>query len=433
MNDPPPRRVVLTGTGLVTPLGTDADSVWAALAAGCSGVRTLQAFDASALPVQFGGEIDGFDVGRYIDKKDRKRIVPMPRTVHLGVAAAQLAVADAGNLKEIVDPARFGVVLGVSTVGSDLEELQAAAVTSYNPAAGEVDLARWGRDGVPQIPPTWLLNHVPNMTACHVSILHNAQGPNNTLTQSDIASLLALGEAFGMVRQGRADAVLAGGADAKLVTLTLARHCTFAPLSRRNEAPELACRPFERHRDGLVLGEGACVFAVEELDHARRRGAKIVAEVRGFGAAFDAGRTGEGLARAVRAALRQANVSPAELDHVSAHGYGTRTDDIWEARGLLQVLGRENADLPVYAAKAATGDLGTAAGAAELAFSLLALARGTLPGTLNYDEPDPDCPLNVSRAARPVRRRHVLKVGITERGQCAALVCRLWDEDDITP
>jgi 3-oxoacyl-[acyl-carrier-protein] synthase II len=287
-------------------------------------------------------------------------------------------------------------------------------------------LPRWGRDGMPLIPPTWLLNHIPNMGACHISVMHNAQGPNNTVTQTDVASLLALGEAYRIIQDDRAEVMLAGGADAKLVTISMARQSKFSPLSRRNDAPEKASRPFDRNRDGRVLGEGAGALVVEELAHAQRRGAVIRAEVCGFAAAFDRGRTGAGMARAVRLALTQAGLSPRDLGHVNAHGYSTTVDDIWEARGLREALGSETA-VPVFAPKSYIGNLGAGAQATELAFSLLALRQGTLPGTLNYDTPDPDCALNISRSPRPLEGRTFLKVGCTERGQCAALVCRGWD------
>jgi 3-oxoacyl-[acyl-carrier-protein] synthase II len=433
MVDSLPRRVVLTGLGLVTPLGLDVDTIWTALAQGRSGVRRIREYDPSAFPVQFGGEIDQFDARQHLDKKDRKRLSSMPRTFQLAVVAAQFAMASAGNLKERVDPARFGIAFGTCSMCSDLDDFYPAARACFDLATHTVDYRRWGREGLPLIPPMWMLNHIPNMGACHISVMHNAQGPTNTITQTDVASLLALGEAYRMVQRDRADAMLAGGADAKLVLLSVARQCKFSPMSRRNDAPHQACRPFERRRDGRVLGEGASVLVAEELGHARRRGATILAEVCGFGAAFDRGTTGAGLTRAIQQALAHAGIGPGDLDHVNAHGLSTVADDIWEARGLLGALDKA---VPVFAPKSYMGNLGSAAGSTELAFSLLALRHGLLPGTLNYDEPDPACPLQVTRAARPLAplpagqrgegRRYFLKVGCTERGQCAAVVCRMF-------
>ena len=421
------RRVVLTGVGVVTPIGLDAACFWESLRAGRGGVRPVQSFDASSLPVRFGGEVVGFDARNYIEKKDRKRLNAMAATFQFAIAAAQLAAADAALDKGAIDPARFGVVFGAGTIPGALDDLGPAAKVSLGEAPGRIDLRKWGERGIPHIPPMWMLNYVPNMIACHVSILHDAQGPSNTISQTDVGGLLALGEALRAVQRGRADLFLAGGADAKINPLTMARQCLFSPLSRRNDAPEKASRPFDRGRDGLVLGEGGGAFVVEELEHARRRGARIYAELTGFGSAFDRGLTGAGLARAARQALREAGVGPDDLDHVNAQGYSTPVADALEARGLQELLGEDRPSLPVFAPKSYLGNSGAASGPVELAASLLAAAHGLLPATLNYEEPDPQCPVTVATEARPVRRPHFLKLGFTERGQCAAVVCRKWE------
>ena len=211
----------------------------------------------------------------------------MARTIQLAVAAAQCALDDSGVDKEKLDPTRFGVEFGAGLIATELEELGDAALASANCQPGSVDLEKWGQQGLASIPPLWMLKYLPNMLACQVSILHNAQGPNNTITESDVAGTLALGEAFRILCRGQADFFLVGGAESKINPLSMARQCLFESLSHRNDAPEKACRPFDRRRDGLVLGEGAGVLAMEELEHARRRGARIYAEVAGFGAAFD--------------------------------------------------------------------------------------------------------------------------------------------------
>jgi 3-oxoacyl-[acyl-carrier-protein] synthase II len=416
------RRVVLTGIGVVCPLGLDVSSFAQALRAGRSGVRAVRSFDASAMPVRIGGEIEGFDARNYLEKKDRKQLKTMVRTIQLGVAAARLAVDDSQLDLAAVDPSRFGVCLGTGTVPGELTDLGLAARASLDECIGKIDLRRWGSDAIATIPPMWMLNHVPNMQACHVSILNNAQGPNNTITQSSAASLLALGEAYRIVERGTAEIMLAGGADTRVNPITFLRHCLFSQLSCRNDEPEKACRPFDRQRDGQVLAEGGTVFVLEERDHARRRSARIHAEVLGFGSAFDRGRTGQGLARAVRAALTQAGVAPGDIDHVNAHAGGSVADDAWEARGLREALG--DVSVPVLAVKSYMGNLGTGASATELAASLLALGEGVMPGTLNYDHPDPDCPVSVAPEPREVTKPCVLKVACTELGQCAAVVIR---------
>jgi 3-oxoacyl-[acyl-carrier-protein] synthase II len=419
--DPSCRRVVITGMGLVTPIGCDPATFWQALRNGQSGVRRIQGFDPAALPTQIGAEVLGFDARDYLDKKDRKRLNVMPRTAQLAVAASQRALGDAALDKDTLDPTRFGVVLGTGVLPTVLSDLGGAAQLSVLPDRPEVDLEKWGQTGLPLIPPMWLLSHVPNMVACHVSILHNAQGPCNTIVQSDLSGLLALGEAYRVIAHNRADVVLAGGADTLVSPLNMARFCLFASLSQRNDDPARACRPFDRQRDGLVLGEGAGVLVLEELEHARRRGAPVLAEVIGFATAFDGERSGAGLARAIAASLAEAGAKTTDVDHVNAQGLSTVPGDAWEAAGLRQAFGVGE---PVFAPKSYLGNLGAGSGGVELAASLLALQHGELPATLNYDEPDPACPVAVQRVSRPIARSTVLKVGTTELGQCAALVCR---------
>jgi 3-oxoacyl-[acyl-carrier-protein] synthase II len=270
-----------------------------------------------------------------------------------------------------------------------------------------------------------MLKYLPNMLACQVSILHDAQGPNNSITESEVASLLALGEAHRILQRDQADFFLVGGAESKLNPLSVVRQCLFEPLSQRNDAPEKACRPFDRDHDGMVVGEGGTVLCVEDLEHARRRGATIYAEVVGFGAAFDVRRNGRGLARAIRSALADANVKPGDIDHVNAHATGAPEIDRWEARGVAEVFGLNG--VPVFAAKGYFGHLGAAGSLAELAASVLGLSHGLTPTTANFETLDPECPVQViAREPRPVSRPHVLKTAFTSSGQCAALVIKRW-------
>ncbi len=425
-----PRRAVLTGLGVISPLGLDTASFWEALQAGRSGIRPIQAFDTTNLSTHFAGEVVGFDPKKYIpssNKDGRKAIKVMARGIQFAVAAAQLALDDAKVEKARLDPTRFGVEFGSGLLATDLEELAAAAQISANCQPGAVDMAKWGADGLPNITPLWMLKYLPNMLACHVSVLHNAQGPNNSITESDVAGLLALGEAWRILRRDQADLFLVGGAESKINPLSMVRQCLFAPLSRRNDAPERASRPFDRARDGLVVSEGAGVVVLEDLEHAQRRGARIYAEMIGFGAAFDRQRSGAGLARAVRAALKWAGIGPDDLDHVNAHGLSTPEADAWEARGLREILGACARPVPVFAGKSYFGNLGAGSDLTELGASLLAQQHGVLPKTLNYEEPDAACPVPVLTEPVPVRSPYFLKVGFTEMGQCAAVVCRKWE------
>jgi 3-oxoacyl-[acyl-carrier-protein] synthase II len=273
-----------------------------------------------------------------------------------------------------------------------------------------------------------MLNHVPNMAACHTAILNDARGPNNSITQSDAAGLLAMGEAFRILRGGRADLMLTGGADTRTNALTMVRYYHFSQLSTRNDAPQQACRPFDLRRDGQVVGEGAGVLLLETLDHALARRAHIEAEMLGFASGFDPGLTGHGLANVVRNALASAGVGPRDLDHVNAHGIAKHADDIWEARGLAKALG--TGSVPVVAFKSYFGNLGPGASATELAASVVALVDGVLPATLNHEQTDPACPIRMVTAPRPTERRCFLKIACTELGQCAATIFRRWEGGD---
>jgi 3-oxoacyl-[acyl-carrier-protein] synthase II len=421
------RRAVITGLGIISPIGLDRAAFWQALTGQRSGIRTITNFDVSGLPTRIAGEIKDFDAKKYIAKSERKSLKIMSRTIQLAVAAAQLALDDARVDKEKLDPTRFGVEFGAGLIASELEELGSAAQISANCQPGAVDMEKWGAQGLTTMPPLWMLKYLPNMLASHVSILHNAQGPNNTITENEVASLLALGEAYRILGRDLADFFLVGGADSKINPLSLVRHTLFMPLTRRNEAPEKACRPFDRGRDGVVLGEGSTVLVLEELEHAQKRGAHIYAEVTGFGAAFDRGRTGAGLARAMRAALDEAAIGPEDLDHINAQGFSSPEADIWEARGLQELLANTGLTVPVFAGKSYFGSLSAGSSTTELAASILALENGVLPPTLNHEDPDPSCPIHVAaKECRPVTRKNVLKLSFTEMGQCGAVVLRKW-------
>lgn len=420
------RRVVITGMGIVNPIGSTLESFWDALQHGRSGVRPLKAFDAARLPVRFAGEVVDFDARGFIDKKERKSLKVMSRGIQMAVVAAQLAMDDAKIDKSRLDPTRFGVEFGSGLIASELQELAAASLVSGNCKPGTVDLQKWGAEGIPTIPPLWMLKYLPNMLACHVSVLHNAQGPNNTITEGDVAGLLAIGEAYHIMRRDQADVFLAGAAESKVNPLSMVRQCLFGKLSARNDAPDKASRPFDRQRDGLVLGEGGAVLVLEDLAHAQQRGARIYAEIVGFGAAFDRERSGTGLARAMRSAMKHAGVTPEDIGHVNANGTSNVDIDIWESKGIQEVFGGRSRPVPVFAPKSYFGSVGAAGGPSELAASVLAASHGVIPRTLNYEEPDPACPLAVTREPQPATR-HVLKLCFTEMGQCAALVFRPWE------
>lgn len=434
------RRVVITGLGVITPIGLNAADFWKALEAGRGGVRPIQSFNTTNLSTQFAAEIPNFDAKSFLDKKDRKSLRVMARGIQLGVAAAQLALTEAKidrvqldptveptPGKPRLDPTRFGIEFGSGLLPTELPELGPAAKVSGNCRPQVVDLERWGVEGLPVITPLWMLKYLPNMHACHISVLFNFQGPSNSITESDVSSLLALGEAFRILRRDQADFFLVGGSDSKLNPLSMVRQCMFGHLSRRNEAPDQASRPFDKNRDGFVVGEGGGVLAVEDHDHARRRGAPILAEIVGFGAAFDRGGDPCGLARSMAAALNQSGIGPDDIDHINAHGLGTVAADVKEARAIRQVFG--DRPVPVWATKSFFGSLGAGCDLVELSASVLAFRHGIMPPGLNFTHPDPDCQIQVHHGkARPTTKPYFLKVGFTEMGQTAAVVCKRWEE-----
>ena len=419
------RRTVVTGFGVLSPIGSDPTTFWEALRAGTSGIRTLRGFDPSVLSCRIAGEIPDFAAKTLIDKGYRKSLNAMSRPVQLGVVAAQLAVQSAGLIKGTVPPERFGVVFASVMNETEIDDLARLSTACSVGPGRPVDMEAWARAGVPQMPPMWMLKYLPNMPACHATIMHDAQGPSNSLTPDDLAGVAAVGEALRVIQRGTADVMLAGGCESKLTPVTLARMDTFAPLTREHEHPERAVRPFDRDASGTCLGEGAAVFALEELAHAQKRGAAILGEIVGFASGVDRGMTGAGLARIIRNALANAGIRPGDIDHINAHGVGVPELDRFEARGIAAVFGR---DVPVFAPLSRFGNTGAASGALELACSVLALQHGQLPGTLNHAIPDEDCPITVHTGPpRPVTKPYAIKVTATDLGQCGAVVIKRWE------
>lgn len=387
----PAREAVITGLGVISPIGIGTNAFWNSLCAGQSGVRPLQAFDTSGGCFHFGAEVLDFDPKEYV--KPRKSLKVMSRDIQFGVAAADLARSDAGLTEGQVDPERFGVVFGADLMHCQLEDVENA----YRRCTidGRFDFSLWGKYAMEDVFPLWMLKYLPNMPACHIAIAHDARGPNNSHSLAEASALAAMSEACRVIERGHADVMITGGTCSRIHP-TLWVRSSLLPVSRRNEAPERASRPFDAGRDGFVNGEGAAALILESREHALSRGAKILASVRGFGASFESpqnGRPLEGVAtrRAISRALRTADITPRDVGHVNAHGMSTIDDDRAEAQAIRAELG----DVPVTALKSFFGSLGAAAGAVETVASLLALQQGQVPLTLNYERPDPACPVNV--------------------------------------
>ena len=368
------------------------DNFWDSLVHNRSGINFLQSLPSDGLPSAFGAEVRDFNPADYL--RDKKFVKVMSRAIQLGVSSSNLAVKDSGIQPGMLDPYRFGVVYGAGRMTCHPSELAAAVEVCRS--EGGIDVSKWGQEALNEVAPLWLLRQMPNMPASHVSIDHNACGPNNTITCRDASALLALSEAVRVIEADRADCMIVGACSSNIHPVDIAKFHSFEGLSRRSDDPKRACRPFDFEREGAVVGEGAASFMVESYEHAVARGAEIYAEILGTGAGCDGfGRANEaaglGLVRAMESALRQSGVRPDELGHINAQGKSTQPDDIVEARAYHRVLGDYVMNIPVTALKSYVGHFDAGAGAVELAGTLLSLKNGYVPATLNYEIPDPRC------------------------------------------
>jgi 3-oxoacyl-[acyl-carrier-protein] synthase II len=429
----PDRRVVITGIGLVSPIGIGPGPFWSSLSEGRGGVDRIAAFPVSGLPNDLGAEVKNFDPKSLATAKHRKTLAKslrvMARDIQLAVAAAELALADAKLEDGGVDPTRIGVDLGAGLISTELDEL-APAISLATRADGSFDYQVYGTDGLEEIPPLWLLKYLPNMPACHISILCDCQGPSNSITEAEAASNIAIGEACRIIARDRADVMISGGADSKIHPLSLVRMSLLGQMSSWSGVPSEAVRPFDRSRDGWVPGEGAGILILEEREHALKRGARIYGEILGFGSGCDAmpqgglDPDGSGTEIAIRAALRDAGLRPEEIGHVNAHGAGTPVSDLAEARAFHRVFG-DGPSVPVTALTGYFGNIVSGCGAVELVASLLGVNHGVIPATLNCTDPDPACDLDIVRGApRPTSNPIFLNTNLTRHGQAAALVVR---------
>jgi 3-oxoacyl-[acyl-carrier-protein] synthase II len=411
------RRVVITGLGALTPLGTDVESTWAALVAGRSGAGEITQFDSSDYAVHFACEVKGFDPTDYIDRKQARR---MDRFAHLIVAAARQAEADSGISIE-AEPDRIGAAIATGIGG----------LKAFQDCHSEL-LER----GPDRVNPFSIPEIIPNMGAAWVSMQLGTQGPLSSQCTACAASNMAIGDGADAIRLGRADVMLCGGTEAPVTEVGIAGFSAMRALSRRNDDPQAASRPFDSQRDGFVMGEAGAVVVLEELEHARARGAKIYAELLGYGLSSDARHITEpdpsGLnpARAMTMSFGDAGIDPGEIDYINAHGTSTPLGDSAETRVIKLALGEENArKTPVSSTKGATGHCLGAAGAVEAMFSILAIDRGVLPPTINYDDPDPECDLDyIPNESREADVRVAVSNSFGFGGHNATIVLRRFED-----
>ena len=407
------RRVVVTGLGLLTPLGNDVATNWENLRAGRSGIGAITRFDASALPVRFAGEVRGFDPAAYIDKKDIKRMDPF---THYAVAAAQMAVDDAGLSVRAVPSERVGVLVGVGMGGiSTIEEY----------------LRLFFESGLKKVTPFFIPRLIANMAPGQIAIRLGAKGVNYATTSACASGGHAIGEAYRLVRFGFQDVMFAGGAEAAVTPMGVGGFAVMRALSTRNDEPQRASRPFDKERDGFVMAEAAGMLVLEPLENAVGRGARIYAEIIGYGANADAHHItmpapeGEGAARCMRLALEDAAIDPRDVDYINAHGTSTPYNDANETQAIKHVFGEHAARVAVSSTKSMTGHALGAAGAIEAAYVALTLHHGIIPPTINYEHADPECDLDyVPNQARSAAVRVALSNSFGFGGANACLAFR---------
>lgn len=405
------RRVAVTGMGLVSPLGCGLDSFWERLVKGQSGIRPITRFDVSAFASRIGGELIEFNVDEFVPRKEQRRMDPF---CHYGMAAAKLAVADSGIDFAVTDPWRTGVLVGSGIGGLQILFEQTKVFYDRGPH-------RFSPFMIPQM--------ITNILSGLIAIQYHLRGPNFCVVSACATASHSMGEALRIIRNNEADVILAGGAEAPICELGVGGFCAMRALSTRNDEPARASRPFDRDRDGFVIGEGAAVLVLEEMEHAKKRGANIYAELAGYGRTCDAfhmtapDELGAGAARGMQLAVEDAGLRPDEIDYINAHGTSTQLNDMCETRAIKLALGEENARrVKVSSTKSMTGHLLGAAGGVESIACCLALRHGVIPPTINLENPDPECDLDyVPNTAREAPLRTVLNNSLGFGGHNATL------------
>ncbi|MFQ5888736.1 MAG: beta-ketoacyl-ACP synthase II [Gemmatimonadota bacterium] len=414
------RRVVLTGLGLVTPIGNDTETTWSALLAGTSGAAPVTLFDPFGQTVRFACEVKGFDAEEYMDRKEARRA---DRFLQFAMATTHQAVEESGIADALtgMDPGRVGVIVGSGIGGLTTLEEQHIKMLDKGPA---------------RVSPFFIPMFIADMAAGMISMKYGARGPNYATVSACSSSAHAVGLAFRSIRTGEADVMIAGGTEATITPLCMAGFASMKALSTRNDAPERASRPFDKHRDGFVLGEGSGMLVLESLEHARARGATILAELIGFGQSADAyhmtapAPEGAGAQLAMREALNDAAIQPTQVDYINAHGTSTPANDATETAAIKTVFGDHAYDMVVGSTKSMIGHTLGASGAIEAAIAALVCRCDVIPPTINFEEQDPECDLDYAHGG-PVERpvRVALSNSFGFGGHNVTLVLREWAEN----
>lgn len=408
------RRVVITGIGVVTPIGLDIPTFWQNLTNGVSGVSQFDAFDSTDFDCKIAGEIKEFTPAAYF--KNPKSAKRTDRFTQFAMAAAKMAVEDAGLVPEKVDPTRVGVMIGSGIGGLFSMEEEAKRLQARGPS---------------RVSPFTIAMMISNMASGIVSMEYGFSGPNMCIVTACATANNSLGEAWRVIKFGDADCIIAGGCEATITPLGISGFAAMKALSLRNDAPEKACRPFDKDRDGFIMGEGAGIMVLEELEHAKRRGAPIYCELAGYGCTADAFHMtqplpeGEGAARSMQIAMKHAGVNPSDVDYINAHATSTPLGDICETKAIKSALGDSARTTAVSSTKSMTGHLLGAAGGVEMAACALAIKHGVIPPTINLDHPDPECDLDyVPNTAREKKVRVAINNSFGFGGHNATLIAK---------
>ncbi len=411
------RRVVVTGLGVISPVGSSLDKFWENITAGKSGIGRITKFDPEGFPVQIAGEVKDFDPLEYFDRKEVRRTDPF---IQFAVGAAVQAVKNAGLEESDIDKTRVGVLIGSGIGGLTTIEEQHKILLEKGPR---------------RISPFCVPMEIINMASGIVSIRFGYKGPNISVVTACATGTHAIGEAYRTIQYGDADVMVAGGSESCITPLSIAGFAAAKALSTRNDEPEKASRPFEKNRDGFVMGEGAGIVVLEELEHAKKRGAKILAEIVGYGTSGDAyhmtapAPEGEGAARAMINALKDAGINPEEIDYINAHGTSTKFNDLFETMAIKKVFGDYAYKVKISSIKSMIGHLLGAAGGVEVVSSVMTIQTGIIPPTINYEEPDPECDLDYTpNEAVKADVRYVLKNSFGFGGTNACLVLKRYED-----
>jgi len=417
---------------VISPIGIGAKTFWDNLVAGKCGIRRIEAFDPGAFPSQLAGEVPAYKIGDFVPKSYRKATKVMARDIELAVVAADDAFKDSGlksrayTDQPTITPGRFGCNIGAGLISTDLNELTSAMNTARD--GNRLDLQKWGREGMNQLTPLWLLKYLPNMLACHVTIIHALKGPSNTITCAEASSHLAIGEAFRTIQRGDADLAICGGAESKVNPMGLMRQTLLKRLSEQhNDSPTTALRPFDQDATGSAIAEGGGLLILEELEQAKARGAKIYAELCGFGASQDAYRitdpspTGQSYGRAISNALKEASIAAEKIGCFIPHGLGIPSHDRAELAGLRNALGSSFEKTPLAPIKSQTGNLAAGCGV-DAAAAVLALHHNTIPPAINTRKPIDGLRLNTAPESRSASVNVSVSSVYSLGGQNAALV-----------